>query len=135
MVEVKCIYKSAMIFIFMILNNRHIKNRERRSRFLCVDHKAKIQILLNIIHIHLMKIEYHYKIDPYKAIVQKQSMIFAVGVDLSLGDDGSKRVLCNDYLHKSSSSFLVNFLYLLFEYMDSVVSGILFINFSISILS
>ena len=31
---------------------------------------------------------YHYKIDPYKAVVQKQSMIFAVRVHLSLGDDG-----------------------------------------------
>ena len=32
---------------------------------------------------------YHYEIDPYKAIVQKQSMIFTVRIDLSLGDDGS----------------------------------------------
>ena len=32
---------------------------------------------------------YYYKIDPYKAVVQKQSMLFAVRVDLSLGDDGS----------------------------------------------
>ena len=31
----------------------------------------------------------HYKTDPYKAIVQKQSVIFAVRVHLSLGDDGS----------------------------------------------
>ena len=31
----------------------------------------------------------HYKTDPYKAIVQKQSMIFTVRVDLSLGIDGS----------------------------------------------
>ena len=30
----------------------------------------------------------HYKTDPYKAIVQKQSVIFAVRVHLSLGDDG-----------------------------------------------
>ena len=29
-----------------------------------------------------------YKIDPYKAIVQKQSAIFAAKVHLSLGDDG-----------------------------------------------
>ena len=33
----------------------------------------------------------HYKIDPYKAIVQKQSVIFSVGVDLFLGDDGRKK--------------------------------------------
>ncbi len=32
---------------------------------------------------------YHYKIDPYKTIVQKQSVIFAVRVHLSLGEDGS----------------------------------------------
>jgi hypothetical protein len=32
---------------------------------------------------------YHYKIDPYKAIVQKQSLVFAVRVHLSLGIDGS----------------------------------------------
>ncbi len=31
----------------------------------------------------------YYKIDPYKPIVQKQSVIFAVRVDLSLVDDGS----------------------------------------------
>ena len=30
----------------------------------------------------------HYKIDPYKAIVQKQSIIFSMRVHLSLGDDG-----------------------------------------------
>ena len=30
-----------------------------------------------------------YKIDPYKAIVQKQSVIFDERIDLSLGDDGS----------------------------------------------
>ena len=32
---------------------------------------------------------HHYKIDPYKAIVQKQSVNFAVRVHLSLDDDGS----------------------------------------------
>lgn len=32
---------------------------------------------------------YHYKIDPYKAVVQKQSMLFAARVHLSLGIDGS----------------------------------------------
>ena len=32
---------------------------------------------------------YHYKIGPCEAIVQKQSMIFAVRVYLSLGIDGS----------------------------------------------
>ena len=31
----------------------------------------------------------HYKTDPYKTIVQKQSVFFAVRVDLSLGIDGS----------------------------------------------
>ena len=34
---------------------------------------------------------YHYKTDPYKAIVQKQSVIFSVRVGLSLGDDGRKK--------------------------------------------
>ena len=33
----------------------------------------------------------HYKIDPYKAIVQKQSAFFAVRADLSLGDDGLRK--------------------------------------------
>ena len=31
---------------------------------------------------------YHYKIDPYKAIVQKQFVIFTARVHLPLGDDG-----------------------------------------------
>jgi len=31
----------------------------------------------------------HYKTDPYKAIVQKQSVFFAARVHLSLGDDGN----------------------------------------------
>ena len=34
---------------------------------------------------------YHYKIDPYKATVQKQSVIFAAGIHSSLGDDGRKK--------------------------------------------
>ena len=34
---------------------------------------------------------YHYKIDPYKATVQKQSIIFAMRVGLPLGDDGRQK--------------------------------------------
>ena len=33
----------------------------------------------------------HYKIDPYKATVQKQSIIFAMRVGLPLGDDGRQK--------------------------------------------
>ena len=34
---------------------------------------------------------HYYKIDPYKAIVQKQSIVFSRRIDLSLGDDGRKK--------------------------------------------
>ena len=91
--------KTCISLVRICLQTRNTRNASTKLRKTSESKKAEKSLeisaflVFSCLHLNQTLIMCcHYKTDPYKAIVQKQSMIFAVRVHLSLGADGCKKL-------------------------------------------